>query len=152
MGANWSTTERQTENTPSYKVVNYRDYAHSISEFMDLYPLISFETSGQAYSPETVGDVGSGHFGTLTFETVNFNKTPYTVYALTCSKNAFWWDVGVYIGFELKIVGEYFVVTPYMNAWIYSGGAVWRYLHFGLAVSNITFLPKNHNNIIAVQV
>lgn len=140
IGANWSTTSKYSDYSIPYPVVNYRDYARTIDEFIEKYPYVTIETSGEANSTLTFGDVGTGHFGTLIHETRNFkNAEFYTEYVVKSHDSAFSYDVGVEIGLQFKIKEETLFLRAFINGWMYSVGYQWRYLDFGLDVTSITF-------------
>lgn len=128
-------------------MINYRNIAPSIDEFIEKYPDVTLETFGEANSPSTCGDTGSGHFGTVQFGTIHFkHKEYYTLYLVKSNCNAFWYDEGVEIGIQFKYEGETLFVRGFVNGWIYSGGAVWRSLDLGLTLTSITFVPKSSMN------
>ncbi|KAJ6637952.1 hypothetical protein Bhyg_10683 [Pseudolycoriella hygida] len=142
LGANWSTTSVKKDYSSNDPVVTYSDYA-SLNEFCELYPNVTIYTYGYAYSNETFGDKGTGHFGEKTFKTTIFLKRNYVEHSLVfADENSFWWHTHVNIGLAFKYEENKFYLRPFIDGWIYSGGAVWRYLHFGLGVNNITFNPK----------
>lgn len=145
IGANWSTTARFSDYSMSYPVVDYTKYAHSLDEFLDKYRYVKIETNGRAVSWSTFGDVGKGHFGTLTFETILFNHTEYynkVIVNAHLDNSAF--NVGVEIGLGFKVKGNRLYLRPFINGWIYSGGMNWRYLDFGLEVTSITFYSEQN--------
>ena len=133
-----------------YPLVDYSEYAISIDEFIEKYPLVTIETTGQAYSPDTFGDQGTGHFGSVNFETMYFNnKEYYRKYFVFARGSAFWWNTGAEIGIGFKTKGTKLYLQCFINGWIYSAGAISRKLEFGLRVSKITFhLQKNAKNIV----
>lgn len=127
-----------------YPVVKYSDYAPDIESFIKKYPYFTVQTYGEAKSESTFGDVGSGHFGALTFETINFNSPDYRdIYFVNSWLNHFTFDVGVGIGIGVKLDGQYLYLRPFVNGWIYSVGAYWRCLDLGLGMTSITFHPKS---------
>ncbi|CAH1104556.1 unnamed protein product [Psylliodes chrysocephalus] len=143
LGANWSTTTKYRDESITYKVVNWRNYTNSLEDFIKEYPTVTIQTDGMAKSSSTIGDVGSGKFGKVTFETIHFTNEIRRVHIVDASQNSFWWDVGVFIGFNFQAKNENLYITPYINAWIYSGGAVWRELDIGLRATDVTFMPIN---------
>lgn len=143
IGANWSTTERYSDWSTFYPVVEYTNYTANIDQFIAKYPTVTIETEGGAVSESTFGDVGQGKFGSLTFETIHFNNDDYFDNKIVASYlNHFTFDVGVEIGVGFKKTGNTLYVRPFVNGWIYSVGAYWRYLNFYLKVTSITFNPK----------
>lgn len=145
-GANWSTTMKDRDLSMEYPVVKYTDHANNLEKFVEKYPHFTVETAGQAYSEETFGDIGHGQFGTKSFETINFilSNGDYRVLQIVWAhSNHFTYDVGVEIGLGVKSDAEKLYLRPQCNGWIYSVGARWRYLHFGLEVTSITFHPKS---------
>lgn len=147
LGANWSTTARYQDHSTTYKVVNWRNYTNSLEDFTTQYPTVVIQTDGVAKSSSTIGDVGSGHFGALTFETIHFTTDIFHVYVVSSARNSFWWDVGVYIGFDFQAKNENLYITPFINAWIYSGGSVWRELDVGLTATDVTFMPVEQEKL-----
>lgn len=131
----------------SYAVVDYSQYANNFDNFRDKYPNVIIETYCKAYSAETFGDQCKGQFGPLQFETINFNRTQYlNKYVANAHSSAFWYDVGAELGIGFKKDGNQLIIRPFVNAWIYSGGAVWRCLAVGLSVTKVTFVPKSGIN------
>lgn len=126
-----------------YAVLDCIKYGLRVDEFIEKYPYVTIETDGWANSYETIGNVGEGHFGTVRFDSRNFNnKNYYDENLVESHANAFWWDTGVYIGIGFRNEDSKLYIRPFTNGWIYSGGATWRGLDFGLAVYSITFHPK----------
>lgn len=143
IGANWSTTERYSDYSMQYPVVEYTNYTANIDQFIEKYPTVTIETDGRAVSKSTFGDVGRGHFGSLTFETINFKNDKYfNKYIVSSHLNHFTFDVGVEIGVGFKFDGKILYLRPFINGWIYSVGAYWRYLEFSLSVTQVTFNPE----------
>lgn len=133
-----------------YPVVTYTEYAPTLEQFIERYPYVTIETTGRAYSEETFGDVGKDHFGTLTFETMHFmNKEYHDLTIVSAYLNHFTFDVGVEIGVGFKNDGYKLFIRPFCNGWIYSVGATWRSLDFGLGVTSITFHPKSDKPIVS---
>lgn len=144
ISANWSTTSRNSDYSTEYPVIaDFTVYSPTIERFVEDYPYFTVETYGQAVSETTFGDVGAGRFGTLTFETINFKSADYRDQHIVSSRqNHFTFDVGVDIGVGFKTDGNKLLLRPFTNGWIYSVGAKWRTLDFGLGVTSITFHPK----------
>lgn len=157
IGANWSTTTRASDFSMHYAVVRYTEYAPSIEEFIEKYPYTTIEQCNRAISYETFGDVGTGCH-TFEMETLLFtNANYYNKFIIENHGNDGPFDVGVYIGVGVKKDGNTLYVRPFTNGWMYSGGATWRYLDFGLSVSSVTFQPKsnfqnNQHNILTNEV
>lgn len=151
IGANWSTTERASDKSMSYPVVDYTKYASSIEEFIGRFPYVTIETDGEAISESTFGDMGRGQFGSLTFETILFNNRPYMnkymVYAHLSSDG---FNVGAEIGIGFRNEGNKLYLRPFTNGWMHSVGYEWRYLTFGLSVSSITFHPNEGSDIFPI--
>lgn len=142
--ANWSTTSKCIDYTMSYPVVDYSEYANNFDKFRDKYPYLTIETYCKAFSSETFGDKCKGQFGTLEYETINFNRDQYLEkYVVNAHESAFWYDVGAELGIGFKKDGSKLIIRPFVNAWMYSGGAVWRCLEVGLSVTKVTFIPKS---------
>lgn len=141
--ASWSKTVRYSD-AKSYPVVaDYTKYAATIDDFIERYPIVTIETSGEAQSGSTFGTVCRTNFGSNTFETINFNnRNNYNEYI--CNNHE-WngnFNVGVEIGVGFKIDGIKLYLTAFINGWMYSAGAYERCLDFGLDVTSITFNPK----------
>lgn len=143
IGANWSKTAKFVDDSTIYEVVDYTEYAPNIDKFIEMYPTFMIETSGQAKSVSTLGDVGSESFGNLQFPTSLFNSTDFTQKLLVSSyKNDLMFDVEVQIGIYLKRDDKKLYVKPFVSAWIYSVGARWRNLNLSFDLTKITFQPK----------
>lgn len=143
IAANWSTTAKFSDYSTTYPIVEYTDFAPNIEKFIEKYPTFTVETSGEASSGSTFGDVGRGQFGTLQFETLHFNSKDFNRrHIVFAHKNHFTFDVGAEIGIGLKKDDKKLYLQPFINGWIYSVGAYWRDLHLALAVTKITFHPK----------
>lgn len=145
ISSNWSTTSKKSDWSTQYPVVtDFTNYAPTIERFIEEYPYVTIQTSGKAVSDSTFGDVGAGRFGELTFETIHFNSADYhDLPIVTSHKSHFTFNVGVNIGVGFKTEGYKLFLRPYTNGWIYSVGARWRELEFGLGVTSITFHPKS---------
>lgn len=142
-GVAWSGKKVYKDYSSHYPVVTYSNYASNIDEFIEKYPTCTIETSGYAYSNETFGDVGAGKFGSRKFLTSNFkNRNNIEKFLVSADGDTFWWTGAIHIGFGFKYEENKFYLTPFIDGWLYSGGAIWRYLHYGLAVTTITFNPK----------
>lgn len=144
ISANWSTTSRKSDWSMQYAVVRYTEYAPSLEEFIEEYPYTTIEQCNQARSAETFGDMGTGCH-TFEIETMLFNNADYhNKHIIEHHSNHFTYDVGVEIGVGVKNEGNILYVRPFTNGWIYSVGAKWRALDFGLSVSSVTFQPKTY--------
>lgn len=145
IGSNWSKTVKFIDNSTVYEVAEYTEYAPNIDKFIEIYPTFTLETSGEANSPQTFGDVGYEHFGKREFQTSLFNSTDFQQKLLVSSyKNDLMFDVGVQIGIELKKDDTKLYLKPFVNGWIYSVGARWRDLNFSFDLTRITFQPKQN--------
>lgn len=82
---------------------------------------------------------------------MHFTNNSYSVYAVNNVGNAFWWDVGVYIGFSFQIQNEYLVISPFINAWVYSAGHVWRCFSVKLLATNVTFMPDEKTSVNVIR-
>lgn len=142
IGANWSKTAKFSHDSKMY-VIQYTGFAPNIDKFIEMYPTFTIETSGEAKSKETFGDVGHGHFGNRQFQTSLFNCTDFSQQLLVSSyKNNLMFDAGVQIGVELKRDNKKLYLIPFVNGWIYSVGARWRELSLSFNLTKITFHPK----------
>lgn len=145
IGANWSINAKFVDNSTVYEVVKYTEYAPNIDKFIEIYPMFTIETSGEAKSASTFGDVGSGSFGNRQYVTSLFNSTDFRQKLLVSSyKNNFMFDVGAQIGIELKKDDNKLYLRPFVNGWIYSVGARWRDLNLSFNLTKITFQPKQN--------
>ncbi len=150
MWANWSTTESYTdENISYYAVVDYTNYAKTFDEFIKKYPFVTIETSVQAVSKSTFGDVGKGNFGTLYYNTKNFNNNKYSkkYECIVCASDLslFAYSISVTIGLKFFKLDNKLYLNPFIAGILHSDGAYTRYLDFGLTVNTITFNPKINN-------
>lgn len=143
--SSWSWPERFSDYSKSYPVVpDFTKYASTIDEFILEYPLVTIETSGEAVSGSTFGRICTASFGTVTFETIDFNNRNYYNENM-CANHDYNgnYDVGVEIGIGFKIDGNKLYIRPFMNGWMVSVGWYERCLDFGLDVTSITFHPKS---------
>lgn len=146
---NWSYKDVYKDYSHYYQVLTYTDYADSIDNFIAKYPTVTIQTSGYAYSDETIGDVGSGKFGSLTFQTTDFKHTDYFErFMVKTYDDAFWWNIEIMIGIGFKHEENKFYIRPFIDGWIYSGGAVMRCNNYALNVDYITFNPEWRNRIL----
>lgn len=144
IAANWSTTAKFVDYSTTYPIVEYTDYAPNIEKFIEKYPTFTVETSGEASSGSTFGDVGRGHFGSVQFETIHFNSKDFNRrHIVNAHKNHFTFDVGAEIGIGIKKDDKKLYLQPFINGWIYSVGAYWRDLHLAFSMTKITFHPKH---------
>lgn len=145
IGAHWSKTSRFVDASTVYEVVEYTEYAPNINKFIELYPTFTLETSGEAKSASTFGDVGSEHFGKREFPTNLFNSTNFRQKLLVSSyKNDLMFDVEAQIGIDLKRDDKNLYLRPFVSGWIYSVGARFRDLNLGFDLTKITFHPKQN--------
>lgn len=145
IGANWSKTSRFVDDSTVHAVVDYTEYAPNIDKFIELYPTFTLETSGEAQSRSTFGDVGSEHFGRLEFPTNLFNSTNFRQKLLVSSyKNDLMFDVEAQIGIDLKRDDKYLYLRPFVSGWIFSVGARHRDLKLSFDLTKITFQPKQN--------
>lgn len=145
IGAHWSKNVKFIDDSTIYEVVEYTDYAPNMDKFIELYPTFTLETSGEAKSVSTIGDVGSDQFGKLQFPTNLFNSTDFKQKLLVSSyKNDLMFDVGAQIGVDLKKDDKKLYLRPFVNGWIYSVGARWRDLNLKFDLTKITFEPKQN--------
>lgn len=137
----------------SYPVVDFIKYAKSFDQFRNEYPYLVIETYCKAFSGSTFGDQCKGQFGSLEFETINFNRTQYlNKYIVESHKSGFGYDVGAEIGIGFKRDGTTLIIRPFVNGWIYSAGAYNRCLDIGLSVTKVTFIPKSQQSTEIISV
>lgn len=147
----WSGKEVYKDYSHYYPVVTFTKYADSLHDFIEKYPWVTIETSGYAYSEETFGDVGAGKFGTQKYRTSDFEHTDYFErFLVNVHGDTFWWTGAMSIGFGFKYDGNTLYLRPFIDGWLYSGGAIWRCLNYALNAPSITFHPEKSNikNII----
>lgn len=80
----------------------------------------------------------NGKFGSKSYLTNNFKHIGCSEkYLVSASRNTFWWNASMKIGFGFKYEETRLFLRPFISGWIYSGGAKCRFVHFGFAVSSI---------------
>lgn len=145
IGANWSKTARFRDDSTVYEVVEYTEHAPNIDKFIEIYPTFRLETSGEAKSVSTFGDVGSERFGRRQFPTNLFNSTNFRQKLLVSSyKNDLMFDVEAQIGIDLKRDDKKLYLRPFVSGWIYSVGARYRDLNLCFDLTKISFQPKQN--------
>lgn len=145
IGANWSKTVKFIDDSRVYKVIEYTKYAPNIEKFIEIYPTFTIETSGEANSNATFGNVGFEHFGRRQFPTRLFNSTDFNQKLLVSAyKNNLMFDVSVQMGIKLKKDAKKLYLKPFVNGWIYSVGARWRELNLSFNLTKVTFQPKQN--------
>lgn len=143
IGANWSKTAKFVDDSTTYEVVKFTEYAPNFEKFNEIYPFFTIQTSGEAKSQATFGDVGQEHFGSRQFQTSLFNSIEFRQKLLVSQyKNNLMFDVGAQIGVELKKDNKKLYLKPFVYGWIYSVGARWRNLNLSFNLTKITFQPN----------
>lgn len=134
LSASWSGTARKSDEK-EYKLINFLSYSNSWEEFINTYPNITIETAGQAVSPETFGDVGQNHFGSINLSTSEFFNSEinyeYLVDASDGKVAAYTVDANIGFGFQTK--DDVLSLFPTIYGRITSVGAYTRTLDFGLS-------------------
>ncbi|TGZ37113.1 hypothetical protein DBV15_05812 [Temnothorax longispinosus] len=136
MVANWSKRKEYNDYSSLYLVVDYFDYADTFDKFRENYSSVTIETSGKAISMATFGDIGKGKFGTLHFDTINFNNNDIRKINIVdaSDKKTAKYNIHVKIGLGFKQLGSKLYLIPFIDGALYSVGAYKRYLDFGLHI------------------
>lgn len=142
--ARCSPTERCSDYTMTYPVLDLFKYAETFDEFRDEYPFLVIDTYCQALSGSTFGDQCKGKSGPLEFETINFNRAQYlNKYIVSSHESDDGYEVGAEIGIGFKSFGSTLFIQTFVNGWIYEAGAYKSCLDIGLGISRLAFIPKS---------
>lgn len=134
---------KQADKNSSFTVATYSNYAWSFDEFAEKYPTFTVETVGTAFSEGTVGDIGEGHFGSVTFDTKVFGNEEYhDEYLVRYYFTTWLWSIHVKIGIGFKAGRNALFIRPFIYGRVRGSGYTERKLKFGLRITKVTFHPK----------